>query len=165
MTYTLHFAVLVVACPLAAIALVRAGWTRRSPHTAILCWQALALTWTLSVIGALLAAGLAPYRLGIAPGLARAASDLVAGHLVETLEPARAAYPLATALQRFATTGDLSAPAGALGVTGAADSAIATRVERLLAPPPPLSWTAQLLLLATATTAVATPVSLFALPS
>jgi hypothetical protein len=65
MIYTLHFAVLAVACPLAAVPLVRAGWAVRAPRTAIVCWQALALTWTLSVIGTVIGTGLAPYRLGI----------------------------------------------------------------------------------------------------
>jgi hypothetical protein len=89
MIYTLHFAVLAVACPLAAVPLVRAGWAVRAPRTAIVCWQALALTWTLSVIGTVIGTGLAPYRLGIAPGLARAGRDLIEGQLVGVLGPAR----------------------------------------------------------------------------
>jgi Zn-dependent protease with chaperone function len=87
--HTLHFAVLAVACPLAAVRLARARWTWWAPRTAILCWQTLALSWTLSMVGSALATGLAPYRLGIAPALAHATGDLAAGRLVGVLGPAR----------------------------------------------------------------------------
>ena len=42
-------------------ALARAGWPRRDPLTALLCWQALGLAGGLSIIGALLVHGLAPW--------------------------------------------------------------------------------------------------------
>jgi Zn-dependent protease with chaperone function len=304
MTYALHFAVLALACPLAAVPLAGARWTWRAPRTAILCWQALALTWTLSVVGTALATGLAPYRLGIAPGLAQAAGDLAAGRLAGVLGPARAgtlaaglilaagaisvliastaealltrrrhrqtlalvarahpdtpgalvvdhpaavayclpglpaqvvvsagalrlldraelaavlaheraharsrhdlvllpfagllrllppsrlvrdladtvallvemcaddaarrhhaARPLATALLRFGAAGNPATPAGALGV---ADDAIIARVQRLLAPQPPVAWPLRAAVLSAAGTAVTTPISLFVLPT
>lgn len=43
------------------ILLERARWTRRAPATALLLWQAIALAGGLSMIGALLTFGLAPF--------------------------------------------------------------------------------------------------------
>ncbi|GAB3346530.1 M56 family metallopeptidase [Modestobacter lapidis] len=43
------------------VALARAGWPRRDPLTALLCWQAIGLAGGLSMIGALLVHGLAPW--------------------------------------------------------------------------------------------------------
>jgi Zn-dependent protease with chaperone function len=87
MTYALHHAVLVIACPLVVPLLAHARWLRRVPHTAVLLWQALGLAWALSVLGLAFALGLAPYRLGVLPGLARAAADLTAGRLADRLIP------------------------------------------------------------------------------
>jgi Zn-dependent protease with chaperone function len=42
-------------------ALARAGWPRRDPLVALLCWQAIGLAGGLSIIGALLVHGLAPW--------------------------------------------------------------------------------------------------------
>jgi Zn-dependent protease with chaperone function len=42
-------------------ALARAGWPRRDPLAALLCWQAIGLAGGLSIIGALLVHGLAPW--------------------------------------------------------------------------------------------------------
>jgi Zn-dependent protease with chaperone function len=42
-------------------ALSRAGWPARDPLTALLCWQAVGLAGGLSIIGALLVHGLAPW--------------------------------------------------------------------------------------------------------
>ncbi len=41
--------------------LSRAGWTRRDPLVALVCWQAVGLAGGLSIIGALLVHGLAPW--------------------------------------------------------------------------------------------------------
>jgi Zn-dependent protease with chaperone function len=87
MTYALHHAVLVIACPLVVPLLAHARWLRRVPHTAVLLWQALGLAWALAVVGLAFALGLAPYRLGVLPGLARAAADLTAGRLADRLNP------------------------------------------------------------------------------
>lgn len=73
------FLALCVICVPAAARLVRAGWPRRAPSSAILLWQALGLAWGLSAIGAVLAVALAPYRQGVALGLvalARSGADL-----------------------------------------------------------------------------------------
>ncbi|MFC5502128.1 M56 family metallopeptidase [Lysinimonas soli] len=43
------------------ILLARAGWTRRSPASALLLWQSVAVAGGLSMIGAPLALGLAPF--------------------------------------------------------------------------------------------------------
>jgi beta-lactamase regulating signal transducer with metallopeptidase domain len=42
-------------------ALARAGWPRRDPLVALVCWQAVGLAGGLSIIGALLVHGLAPW--------------------------------------------------------------------------------------------------------
>jgi Zn-dependent protease with chaperone function len=42
-------------------ALARAGWPRRDPLAALVCWQAVGLAGGLSIIGALLVHGLAPW--------------------------------------------------------------------------------------------------------
>jgi Zn-dependent protease with chaperone function len=95
MTYTLHHALLVLACPLLAIVLVRARWTERAPRTAIIAWQGMGLAWGLSLIGTALATGLAPYQLGIVPGLARVVEDLGDGSLPRALDPAHLAALIA----------------------------------------------------------------------
>src|SRR5918997_56338 len=49
-----------LAWPVPAL-LARAAWPRRDPLTALLCWQAVGLAGGLSMIGALLVHGLAPW--------------------------------------------------------------------------------------------------------
>src|ERR671916_1563938 len=49
-----------LAWPVPAL-LARAGWPGRDPLTALLCWQAVGLAGGLSIIGALLVHGLAPW--------------------------------------------------------------------------------------------------------
>jgi len=49
-----------LAWPVPAL-LGRAGWPRRDPLVALVCWQAIGLAGGLSIIGALLAHGLAPW--------------------------------------------------------------------------------------------------------
>jgi Zn-dependent protease with chaperone function len=56
--------------------LARAGWPRRDPLTALLCWQAVGLAGGLSMIGALLVHGLAPWG----HSLPEAAWSVVARH-------------------------------------------------------------------------------------
>lgn len=68
---------------------------------------------------------------------------------------------LVGALRRFEALGGSGAPAGALGV---AEAGIATRLARLTAPAPPPPRAARALAIAVATIALATPLSLFALP-
>ena len=64
--------------------LARADWVRRDPLTALVCWQAVGLAGGLSIIGALLVHGLAPWGASV-PGAAgallrgRAALDPVRG--------------------------------------------------------------------------------------
>lgn len=57
-----------LAWPVPAL-LARAGWTVRDPLVALLCWQALGLAGGLSIIGALLVHGLAPWGHSL-PGAA-----------------------------------------------------------------------------------------------
>ena len=72
-----------LAWPVPAL-LARAGWTRRDPLVALVCWQAVGLAGGLSMIGALLVHGLAPWGTSV-PGAAwallrgRAAVDPVRG--------------------------------------------------------------------------------------
>ena len=49
-----------LAWPVPAV-LARAGWPRRDPLVALVCWQAIGLAGGLSIIGALLVHGLAPW--------------------------------------------------------------------------------------------------------
>ncbi|MGY2079289.1 M56 family metallopeptidase [Modestobacter sp. SYSU DS0657] len=49
-----------LAWPVPAV-LARAGWVRRDPLAALVCWQAIGLAGGLSIIGALLVHGLAPW--------------------------------------------------------------------------------------------------------
>jgi beta-lactamase regulating signal transducer with metallopeptidase domain len=87
------------------------------------------------------------------------------GLLVEMLADDRAlrqrpARELATALLRVGVSGGGPAPSGALAATAAADGEVATRVARLLAPPPHLPVTAQALICSVAAVLVAVPVTL-----
>ena len=57
---TLGVLAVLLAWPVPA-ALARAGWATRSPLVALVCWQAIGLAGGLSIIGALLVHGLAPW--------------------------------------------------------------------------------------------------------
>lgn len=91
MVFAWHFAVVAAVCMLAVWPLARAHWPWRAPGTGILLWQALGLSWGLSVIGTALAIGLAPYDLGVLPGLARLGADLTAKELPAQVDLARLA--------------------------------------------------------------------------
>jgi Zn-dependent protease with chaperone function len=71
------------------------------------------------------------------------------------------ARELATALLRFGTAGGGCAPAGALAV---AEGELTARVNRLLAPPPPLSRAVQIGVVAAAVVLAAAPVLLLVTP-
>jgi Zn-dependent protease with chaperone function len=71
------------------------------------------------------------------------------------------ARELATALLRFGTAGTGCAPAGALAV---AEGELTARVNRLLAPPPPLSRAVQIGVVVTAAVLAAAPVLLLLTP-
>ncbi|MEY9214708.1 M56 family metallopeptidase [Thermobifida halotolerans] len=68
-------------CLLAAFLLLGARWPARGPHVAVVAWQALGLAWGVSVIGALLAFGLAPYDQGVLYGLTALIRDAAANGL------------------------------------------------------------------------------------
>lgn len=90
MTYVAHHFVALALALAAAVAMPRARWSTRYPRTSVLLWQAIALTAVSSLIGALLAVGLAPYRLGILPGLAHlAVGDLPGDPRPGTCSPSR----------------------------------------------------------------------------
>jgi Zn-dependent protease with chaperone function len=55
-----------LAWPVPAL-LSRAGWARRDPLVALVCWQAIGLAGGLSMIGALLVHGLAPWGNALLP--------------------------------------------------------------------------------------------------
>jgi Zn-dependent protease with chaperone function len=65
MTATPHLVVTLALSTLAVPPLARARWVWRSPRTGILLWQMVLATWVLSVAGAALAIGLAPYGRNI----------------------------------------------------------------------------------------------------
>ncbi|MBG0827610.1 M56 family metallopeptidase [Planomonospora sp. ID67723] len=62
-------AFLALVCAVGAWRLVRARWTYRAPHVAIVLWQALGVTWGLAGTGALLSYALEPYGRGVLYGL------------------------------------------------------------------------------------------------
>ncbi|RBY78985.1 M56 family peptidase [Geodermatophilus sp. TF02-6] len=64
-----------LAWPVPAL-LARARWPRRDPLVALVCWQAVGLAGGLSIIGALLAHGLAPWG----SSLPEAAWSVLSGH-------------------------------------------------------------------------------------
>ncbi|MGY1836099.1 M56 family metallopeptidase [Blastococcus sp. SYSU DS0510] len=72
-----------LAWPVPAL-LARAAWPRRDPLVALLCWQAIGLAGGLSIIGALLVHGLAPWGHSLPEALwtvlhGRAATEAVRG--------------------------------------------------------------------------------------
>ena len=85
MIYVWHHAIALVLAGSASYGLARARWTHRSPHLAVLLWQAAAFGVLTAVVGLLLSSGLAPYGRGIVPALGHLAADLAAGGLPPTL--------------------------------------------------------------------------------
>ncbi|NRQ36696.1 M56 family metallopeptidase [Nonomuraea sp. NN258] len=79
MTYAVHHVLTLLAALLGARVMLRSPRAWRAPRTSLLIWQAIALTLVSSLVGVLLAAGLAPYRLGVLPALARLCADLARG--------------------------------------------------------------------------------------
>lgn len=75
MVVSAALAMIAGGCLVAAVRLRRAQWPVKGPHIAIIAWQALGLAWGFSLIGALLAFGLAPYGRGVAHGLVDLARD------------------------------------------------------------------------------------------
>lgn len=61
------------------ILLARAQWTRRSPAVALLLWQAIAVAGGLSMIGALVAFGVAPYGTDFVSAIVGFAQSVVSG--------------------------------------------------------------------------------------
>ncbi|WP_434619350.1 M56 family metallopeptidase [Arthrobacter sp. A5] len=66
--------------------LARAGWTARSPFTAMVLWQAIALAGGLSMIGAMLAFGLVPLGGNLISGLKNLLGILLGSSTGERLE-------------------------------------------------------------------------------
>ncbi|WP_447008194.1 M56 family metallopeptidase [Saccharothrix isguenensis] len=79
MNAALHLVATLVLCTGVAGPLARARWVWRAPRTGILIWQMLGLTWAMSVVGLLLALGLAPYGAPIPVALGRWVADAVRG--------------------------------------------------------------------------------------
>ncbi|WP_375389991.1 M56 family metallopeptidase [uncultured Amnibacterium sp.] len=71
---------LLLAWPL-PLAVAKASWPDRAPGTALLLWQAIALAGVLSLIGALLVAGLAPYGDHLVAAVRTLAVDVGRGEL------------------------------------------------------------------------------------
>jgi Peptidase family M48 len=88
MIYVWHHAVALVLTAGAAYALVGARWTHRSPHLAVLLWQATAFSALTATAGLLLSAGLAPYARGILPALGQFTADITTGAPPPGLTPA-----------------------------------------------------------------------------
>ncbi|MCO1660550.1 M56 family metallopeptidase [Pseudonocardia humida] len=79
MIYVWHHVCTALLAVASGAVLVRARWTHRSPHLAVLLWQATALGAVTATVGALLSAGLEPYGRGIVPALSRLGAELAAG--------------------------------------------------------------------------------------
>ncbi|WP_188195409.1 M48 family metalloprotease [Nonomuraea sp. SYSU D8015] len=62
-------AALAMACAVGSWRFTTARWTSRAPRLAIILWQALGVAWGLATTGAMLAYAVAPYDLGVLPGL------------------------------------------------------------------------------------------------
>jgi Zn-dependent protease with chaperone function len=58
------------------LAVARSSWPDRAPGTALLLWQAIALAGVLSLLGALLSAGLAPYGDHLVAAMRRLVTDI-----------------------------------------------------------------------------------------
>jgi Zn-dependent protease with chaperone function len=86
-TYAVHHVLTLLAALSAMAAMLRSRLPWRAPRTSLLIWQATGLTLVLSVIGAALALGLAPYRLGVVPALVAFTRDLTGGSLPAALTP------------------------------------------------------------------------------
>ncbi|HEX8627273.1 MAG TPA: M56 family metallopeptidase, partial [Catenuloplanes sp.] len=91
MSHAAHFAAALLGCYLTARVLAGAGWLRRAPRTAIVCWQGVGLAVGLSAIGLPLALGLAPYRDGTGVALLRLLGDLAGDRVGPGLGPVRIA--------------------------------------------------------------------------
>ncbi|MFI6289933.1 M56 family metallopeptidase [Nonomuraea sp. NPDC050790] len=74
MTYAAHHLVVLALAAAAARAMLRAAWPARAPATALLVWQAIALSGVTAAIGLPLAVGLAPYHRGTVTALAALAT-------------------------------------------------------------------------------------------
>jgi Zn-dependent protease with chaperone function len=81
MIYVWHHVATLLLAVAAAAGLTRGRWTHRSPRTAVLLWQATALSLLSASVGVLLSVGLAPYQRGIAPALGALAADLGRGRV------------------------------------------------------------------------------------
>lgn len=75
MTYALHHAVVLAVCLTTTWLLPSSRWPNRAPRTALLVWQATALSGTLALIGLTLSIGLAPYHRGVIPAMFEFAND------------------------------------------------------------------------------------------
>ncbi|HWH01926.1 MAG TPA: M56 family metallopeptidase [Pilimelia sp.] len=91
MLTAVQFAVVLLACWLAAALLTRARWTAQSPSAAIVCWQAVGLAVGLAAIGLPLAPALEPYGGSTAGGLLLLGRDLAAHGPPAAIGPARLA--------------------------------------------------------------------------
>ncbi|MEV0822421.1 M56 family metallopeptidase [Nonomuraea rubra] len=81
MTYVVHHVVTLALAWAAGLVMARSRWSARAPRTGVLIWQAVAVTGFASLVGLALAAGLAPYGLGVVPALARFCADAARGSL------------------------------------------------------------------------------------
>ncbi len=79
MIYVWHHLCTALLAAASGVVLARARWTHRSPHLAVLLWQATALSAVTATVGVLLSAGLEPYGRGIVPALSQFAVDLAVG--------------------------------------------------------------------------------------
>lgn len=88
-TYAWHHLAVLAGCLALVRPLAAARWTWREPRTALLVWQAVAFAGVLSLVGTVLAAGLAPYRRGVLVSVLLFGRDLVTDHLPAGLGPVR----------------------------------------------------------------------------
>ncbi|RZS44218.1 Zn-dependent protease with chaperone function [Herbihabitans rhizosphaerae] len=86
MSAVLHLLLAVVLCLVAIPMLARAAWPARSPRTAVLLWQAIAVTLPLSVAGSLIAYGTAPHAGSRVDLLVAIAGDLASATPTRTVD-------------------------------------------------------------------------------
>ncbi|GAB3480163.1 M56 family metallopeptidase [Amycolatopsis cihanbeyliensis] len=88
MTIVLHHLAALLVAAVVVLWLWHGRWTHAHPRTALVLWQVVGLTVVVSTVGALLGIGLAPYRRGQVPALGALASELAAGEVWRTVDPA-----------------------------------------------------------------------------
>jgi Peptidase family M48 len=91
MSWAAHHLVVLIICWWAVRYLITSSWPTRAPRTALLAWQLVGLSASLSAVGLALAVGLAPYDRGVLPSIAQLGADVANGTVRQRLSWAQLA--------------------------------------------------------------------------